>query len=102
MATPNPAYSFLNSIRYSFAEDLTSTDAGICMEHDHEQLKPQIISTWMPTGYGSKPGKRVIFAETQVSHRITEIFKWKLCRVRNVCCDVNISENFVDYIQHSN
>lgn len=67
LATPNPAYSFLNSIRYSFAEDLTSADAGICMEHDHDQLKPQIISTWMPTGYGSKPGKRVIFAETQVS-----------------------------------
>lgn len=70
LAPPNPAYSFLNSIRYSFAEDLTTSEAAICMEHDHELLKPQIISTWMPSGYGSKPGKRVIFAETQVTKEI--------------------------------
>lgn len=37
------------------------------MDHDHELLKPQVISTWMPNGVGSMPGKRVIFAETQVS-----------------------------------
>lgn len=36
------------------------------MEHDHEELKPQLISTWMPNGIGAMPGKRVIFAETQV------------------------------------
>lgn len=37
------------------------------MDHDHEKLKPQLISTWMPNGVGAMPGKRVIFAETQVS-----------------------------------
>lgn len=38
-----------------------------CVAHDHELLKPQLISTWMPNGVGSMPGKRTIFAETQVS-----------------------------------
>lgn len=66
MATPNPAYSFLNTIHYSFSNDVTSGDITICMDHDHELLKPQVISTWMPNGVGSMPGKRVIFAETQV------------------------------------
>lgn len=65
LAPPNPAYSFLNTIRYSFDESAQS-DANLCTDHDHELLKPQVISTWMPSGVGSKPGKRTIFAETQV------------------------------------
>lgn len=39
------------------------------MEHDHELLQPQVISTWMPNGVGSMAGNRVIFAETQVFSR---------------------------------
>lgn len=79
MASPNPAYSFLNTIKYTFADDTTTSDAMICMDHDHALLKPQIISTWMPSGVGSKPGKRVLFGETQVRicSRIFIIFKSK-------------------------
>lgn len=68
LATPNPAYSFLNTIQYNFYNEATS-DISICLDHDHELLKPHIISTWMPSGVGSLPGKRVIFAETQVNLR---------------------------------
>lgn len=70
LALPNPAYSFLNTIRYGF-DDLVKSDASLCMDHDHELLKPQVISTWMPSGVGSKPGKRTIFAETQVCYKRT-------------------------------
>lgn len=66
MHPTNPAFSFLNTIKYTFADDTTTSDAMICLDHDHALLKPQVISTWMPSGVGSKPGKRVIFAETQV------------------------------------
>lgn len=66
LSTPHPAYSFLNTISYHFTDDVTPSGA-ICLDHDHELLKPQLISTWMPNGVGSMPGKRVIFAETQVS-----------------------------------
>lgn len=66
IATQNPALTFLNSILYHFADE--QLDASkICLEHNHEELKPQLISTWMPNGVGAMPGKRVIFAETQVS-----------------------------------
>lgn len=65
VAPPNPAYSFLNTIRYGF-DDAAQTDAMLCLDHAHDLLKPQVISTWMPTGVGSKPGQRTIFAETQV------------------------------------
>lgn len=62
----NPALTFLNSIHYHTADE--ANDASkVCMDHDHEKLKPQLISTWMPNGVGAMPGKRVIFAETQVS-----------------------------------
>lgn len=44
-----------------------SPPGTICLDHDHELLKPQLISTWMPNGVGSMPGKRAIFSETQVS-----------------------------------
>lgn len=62
----NPALTFLNSILYHFADEQADV-SKICLEHDHEELKPQLISTWMPNGVGAMPGKRVIFAETQVS-----------------------------------
>lgn len=39
----------------------------VCTDHDHELLKPQLISTWMPNGVGAMPGRRMVFAETQVS-----------------------------------
>lgn len=70
VAPLNPALTFLNSILYHFNdEDTVVVDSHnkVCMEHDHEELKPQLISTWMPNGIGAMPGKRVIFAETQVS-----------------------------------
>lgn len=44
------------------------------MEHDHELLKPQLTSTWMPNGVGSMAGRSVVFAETQVS----EVFSYIL------------------------
>lgn len=71
IAAPNPAYSFLNTIRYSFSDDVTIKAISICMDHDHELLKPQVISTWMPNAVGSTANKRVIFAETQVSTKST-------------------------------
>lgn len=64
---PNLAYSFLNTIRYHFSDDEIIPN-GICSDHDHELLKPQLISTWMPNGVGAMPGRRVIFAETQVKN----------------------------------
>lgn len=81
MPAPNVAYSFLNIISYHFNDDqpasklavaaaAAAATAAICTDHDHELLKPQLISTWMPNGVGSLPGRRVIFAETQVSQPI--------------------------------
>lgn len=55
---------------YRFGDEPNGDGAHkICLEHDHEELKPQLISTWMPNGVGAMPGKRVIFAETQVSDK---------------------------------
>lgn len=72
----NPALTFLNSIHYHTADE--ANDASkVCMDHDHEKLRPQLISTWMPNGVGAMPGKRVIFAETQVG-----------LKVRNVECEM--------------
>lgn len=70
MATPNPAYSFLNTIQYNFYNEVATSEASICLDHAHELLKPHIISTWMPSGVGSMPGKRAIFAETQVNLKL--------------------------------
>ncbi|XP_058794630.1 teneurin-a isoform X3 [Phymastichus coffea] len=39
---------------------------GPCMEHDHESLRPIIVSTWMPEKLGGLPGKSLVFAETQI------------------------------------
>lgn len=72
VAPLNPALSFLNSIVYRFGDEPSGDGTHkICLEHDHEELKPQLISTWMPNGVGAMPGKRVIFAETQVRFQHT-------------------------------
>jgi hypothetical protein len=66
---PNPAYSFLHTSQYRFVEDVKSAKTplpAICLDHDHELLKPQLTSTWMPNGVGSMVGHSVVFAETQV------------------------------------
>ncbi|XP_058838920.1 teneurin-a isoform X1 [Topomyia yanbarensis] len=68
----NPAYSFLSTSQYRFLEDIPSPVA-ICLEHDHELLKPQLMSTWMPNGVGSMPGRSVIFAETQIVQESIQI-----------------------------
>lgn len=60
----NPAYSFLSISQYRFLEDNPSPVA-ICLEHDHALLTP-LLWNGMTNGFGSKPGKSVIFAETQV------------------------------------
>lgn len=62
---PNLAYSFLNTIQYHFTDEITPAGV-VCAEHDHELLKPQLISTWMPNGVGAMAGQRTVFAETQV------------------------------------
>ncbi|XP_043066038.2 teneurin-a isoform X3 [Drosophila bipectinata] len=68
----NPALTFLNSIHYHTADE--ANDASkVCMDHDHEKLRPQLISTWMPNGVGAMPGKRVIFAETQIVQESIQI-----------------------------
>ncbi|XP_058985366.1 teneurin-a isoform X3 [Musca domestica] len=73
VAPLNPALTFLNSILYHFSDEPTTDAHKLCMEHDHEELKPQLISTWMPNGIGAMPGKRVIFAETQIVQESIQI-----------------------------
>nr|XP_029713903.1 teneurin-a isoform X3 [Aedes albopictus] len=68
----NPAYSFLSTSQYRFLENNPSPVA-ICLEHDHELLRPQLTSTWMPNGVGSVPGKSIIFAETQIIQESIQI-----------------------------
>ena len=43
------------------------TDPDICVDHNHELLKPQMTGTWMPNAVGSMPGTSSVLAETQVS-----------------------------------
>lgn len=43
------------------------SDHGPCLEHDHELLRPIIVSTWMPEKVGGLPGKSLVFAESQVN-----------------------------------
>jgi len=44
------------------------SEHGPCLEHDHETLRPIIVSTWMPEKVGGLPGKSLVFAESQVNH----------------------------------
>lgn len=63
------AYSFLNSVLYTFFDkNTTSKDKSICKDHDHEILKPHLTSTWMPNAIGSMSGKSVVFAEAEVNY----------------------------------
>lgn len=43
------------------------SEHGPCLEHDHETLRPIIVSTWMPEKVGGLAGKSLVFAETQVN-----------------------------------
>lgn len=43
------------------------SEHGPCLEHDHETLRPIIVSTWMPEKVGGLPGKSLVFAENQVN-----------------------------------
>lgn len=43
------------------------SEHGPCLEHDHELLRPIIVSTWMPEKVGGLPGKSLVFAESQVN-----------------------------------
>ena len=66
----NLAYSFLNSIQYTFFDkNNTNKNKSICKDHSHEILKPHLTSTWMPNAVGGLPGKSVIFAETEVMNK---------------------------------
>ncbi|XP_038105737.1 teneurin-a isoform X4 [Culex quinquefasciatus] len=67
----NPAYSFLSISQYRFLEDNPSPVA-ICLEHDHALLTP-LLWNGMTNGFGSKPGKSVIFAETQIVQESIQI-----------------------------
>ncbi|XP_050491043.1 teneurin-a isoform X4 [Bombus huntii] len=42
------------------------SEHGPCLEHDHELLRPIIVSTWMPEKVGDLPGKSLVFAESQI------------------------------------
>ncbi|KAF7409948.1 hypothetical protein HZH68_004329 [Vespula germanica] len=58
---PSPAVGFPGISMGLFSEH------GPCLEHDHETLRPIIVSTWMPEKVGGLPGKSLVFAESQVS-----------------------------------
>lgn len=66
----NLAFSFLNSVSYTFYEtNITLKDKSTCKDHDYEILKPHLTSTWMPNAVGAMSGKSVIFAESEVIPR---------------------------------
>ncbi|XP_063223573.1 teneurin-a [Bacillus rossius redtenbacheri] len=44
-----------------------------CFDHDHEYLRPVIMSTWMPEKVGGIPGKSLVFAETQILQESIQI-----------------------------
>ncbi|KAL0125856.1 hypothetical protein PUN28_004718 [Cardiocondyla obscurior] len=57
---PSPAVGFPGISMGLFSEH------GPCLEHDHETLRPIIVSTWMPEKVGGLPGKSLVFAESQI------------------------------------
>ncbi|EFN60940.1 Teneurin-3 [Camponotus floridanus] len=57
---PSPAVGFPGISMGLFSEH------GPCLEHDHETLRPIIVSTWMPEKVGGLPGKSLVFAENQI------------------------------------
>lgn len=58
------------------------SEHGPCLEHDHETLRPIIVSTWMPEKVGGLPGKSLVFAESQVSF----YFVNDLISLQHACC----------------
>lgn len=63
----NIAFSFLNSLSYTFYDGNSNDSFVICPDHNHELLQPTLTSTWMPNAVGSMAGRSAIFAENQVS-----------------------------------
>lgn len=57
------------------------SEHGPCLEHDHELLRPIIVSTWMPEKLGDLPGKSLVFTESQVNYFLLHpsliIISWK-------------------------
>lgn len=54
------------------------SEHGPCLEHDHELLRPIIVSTWMPEKVGGLPGKSLVFAESQVNDFFVFFFSFFL------------------------
>ncbi|XP_068081732.1 teneurin-a [Anabrus simplex] len=44
----------------------SNSQRGPCLDHDHELLRPIVLSTWMPEKVGGVPGRSLVFAETQI------------------------------------
>lgn len=59
------------------------SDHGPCLEHDHELLRPIIVSTWMPEKVGGLPGKSLVFAESQVNIESIFYSTRNFARIRN-------------------
>lgn len=58
------------------------SEHGPCLEHDHETLRPIIVSTWMPEKVGGLPGKSLVFAESQVDiFSLLFFFCWEYSNV---------------------
>ena len=64
---------FKKSWRYNYwdnTEYLTGPDTlwiQPCLDHNHDSMKPQVVSTYLPDTVGGAPESSVVFAETQVS-----------------------------------
>lgn len=67
---PSPAFSFLSLPHYLPGQG----QGASCAAHDHELLRPRIAATWMPHAVGGKPGKSLVFAETQVKKNFFALF----------------------------
>lgn len=67
------------------------SEHGPCLEHDHEILRPIIVSTWMPEKVGGLPGKSLVFAESQVILRFRDsLFIFHSCtKMANASTDRN-------------
>nr|CAD7424065.1 unnamed protein product [Timema monikensis] len=49
------------------------TQRAPCLDHDHELLRPVIMSTWMPEKVGAMPGRCLVLAETQILQESIQI-----------------------------
>lgn len=53
-----------------------------CLEHDHEILRPVIVSTWMPEKVGGLLGKSLVFAESQVNFPLRNSFMYNAYKMK--------------------